>query len=1076
MKTILKLLLLTFLVTFIIKNFSNPLKADSSDQSKSNPEDCVHIPGMLKELLKRGEKFYAGGKFDAALRCFTSFIYDSPKKTQNKEEMESLSSAYIFKGAIETLKGIYPESIKSYQESLEIMQSEPLNHKENENPEVQQLFAKIYNNIYISASHDKRDILAKEYKAKHDRLRSLAAKDGRVLAVDPFERGSIYFGEGIYNMEKGVQLVKMEDRTSANPYLVKAIESLKNAEREYLNTKDGINKSVMRISTLLNQSVTLDATGKPEEAKKQFELALEEKEKSKVDERYLETMSQVIIKMVSIQREINKSEPGKYKEEEIKQNSEYARKIQEIINPKLKDCDPPVGIINITLANYYLDEGKDLFFKKNYDLAKKSVSCAERYIPTDNEENTVNLEAKKLLIQILSLQKDINKKLKNIDEAKKLLVEIQDLIREYYLYTNTIGIDKENEIKREKYREYFEESFTLTMKSNEYRNAFISSEKFRSITISEFINLNVALSNPRIDDSARRKIINLKKKMNKKAAESVAFKFIGLDITTISRQLNTLTTEFEQLDYSLRKRNSNYKKTRENADLSFQVEDLINSLRIANKTMLHFFFSQDEKRKSKLFVSILGSKSPNCQGICVHSYDNLLESEISEKIKFYKLLVSINPKKIKDSKKQIYALVNDGAVKIVGDNEKRSKVFQYLENRKVEMNKPFFCPDWEETEESLKECKVYIIPKELSATWIDDLSKNLHEQILSPLYKNNYIQRESKKNKADNLVISPDNSLYLLPFGTLKDENGAYFLDSHAYSFSPSAEAWYYNYSRYKNSNHAKVIDSVIIGNPLSLESYPNYCKSNSAEVNSVSENLKKLVCTKIESIEDHKDEIERIQNSFLALNKKVKTPKDKLEDVSENDVIVLSGEEANKKNLFTILNLSDDTYLRYVHFVGHGYNNLQNPGLNSILLTPDFELKTNDGKADDVESQSLSRYLTEADVMGMNFASELVTLSSCSATSGFDTEAEGNVGLPRAFILSGARNVLGPLWNVNSTKTQEILVAFYNKMNKKRSQEKSNDFENESKILQETLIEFRKKDKDYSSPYYWGAFTIYGE
>ncbi len=56
----------------------------------------------------------------------------------------------------------------------------------------------------------------------------------------------------------------------------------------------------------------------------------------------------------------------------------------------------------------------------------------------------------------------------------------------------------------------------------------------------------------------------------------------------------------------------------------------------------------------------------------------------------------------------------------------------------------------------------------------------------------------------------------------------------------------------------------------------------------------------------------------------------------------------------------------------------------------------------------------------------ELVVLSACQTGLGSLTQAEGTVGLQRAFLAMGARSVLVSLWSVSDAATEALMRAFY--------------------------------------------------
>ena len=67
------------------------------------------------------------------------------------------------------------------------------------------------------------------------------------------------------------------------------------------------------------------------------------------------------------------------------------------------------------------------------------------------------------------------------------------------------------------------------------------------------------------------------------------------------------------------------------------------------------------------------------------------------------------------------------------------------------------------------------------------------------------------------------------------------------------------------------------------------------------------------------------------------------------------------------------------------------------------------------------------AEVSDLNLrGTDLVTLSACSTARGEVLSGEGVLGLRRAFVFAGAKNLLMTLWPVNDENTAEFMEDFY--------------------------------------------------
>lgn len=92
----------------------------------------------------------------------------------------------------------------------------------------------------------------------------------------------------------------------------------------------------------------------------------------------------------------------------------------------------------------------------------------------------------------------------------------------------------------------------------------------------------------------------------------------------------------------------------------------------------------------------------------------------------------------------------------------------------------------------------------------------------------------------------------------------------------------------------------------------------------------------------------------------------------------------------------------------------------------------------------------------------ELVVLSACETGLGIGLIGEGVIGLPRAFMIAGAKNVVMSLWSVSDEKTKQLMIKFY-----------TNYFT--KKMNKEDALNYAKKEIKnlYPEPYYWAGFVL---
>lgn len=123
----------------------------------------------------------------------------------------------------------------------------------------------------------------------------------------------------------------------------------------------------------------------------------------------------------------------------------------------------------------------------------------------------------------------------------------------------------------------------------------------------------------------------------------------------------------------------------------------------------------------------------------------------------------------------------------------------------------------------------------------------------------------------------------------------------------------------------------------------------------------------------------------------------------------VLTGGEATETWLSR--NIGDYSI---VHIASHGEFDPANPLYSAIRLAPDA---VNDG------------LLTSGEVFGLAQRADLVALSACQSGLGRLSNGDDIIGLNRAFVFAGTRQVLSTLWRVDDVSTAVLMKHFYRNM-----------------------------------------------
>lgn len=162
---------------------------------------------------------------------------------------------------------------------------------------------------------------------------------------------------------------------------------------------------------------------------------------------------------------------------------------------------------------------------------------------------------------------------------------------------------------------------------------------------------------------------------------------------------------------------------------------------------------------------------------------------------------------------------------------------------------------------------------------------------------------------------------------------------------------------------------------------------------------------------------------------------------------VVFVNESATEKNA----KLKDLINFDYIHFSCHA---LLKDKFQSLVLTKKQEAGE-DG------------FLTLLEIANCDYNAKLVVLSACQTGAGEVEKGEGVTSLTRAVMKIGTPAVVASLWKVDDTGTKELMIKFYkNILHEKMDKEDA---------LRAAKLEMIKSEQ-YSSPFFWSAFVMYGE
>lgn len=302
-----------------------------------------------------------------------------------------------------------------------------------------------------------------------------------------------------------------------------------------------------------------------------------------------------------------------------------------------------------------------------------------------------------------------------------------------------------------------------------------------------------------------------------------------------------------------------------------------------------------------------------------------------------------------------------------------------------------------------------ILNHELNQAWMQNLTK----------VSNLFLGESEFPESMNSLHIITDNELQQFPFAILKNPlNNTFWYESVALSQHYSLN--FLHNQLLNTSNQLAFDNALVIANPKFITKTPSNRANEGFRVSDLPYSGREA--------------------SIIA-------------SIPQLNTDVITTVAATKENV-TTMNLS--TY-DIIHFATHAIANNELLNLGGIVLS----------NADNGDNLLLT-----PEIRLLNINAHLVVLSGCETSFGYSLEGEGNLGVSRAFFQSGAKNVIGSLWEVQDDATAILVGKFYeyllkNKLSMPVALAKAQHF----------VRTFKRQDNrtPWKSPFYWAGFVLHG-
>ena len=146
------------------------------------------------------------------------------------------------------------------------------------------------------------------------------------------------------------------------------------------------------------------------------------------------------------------------------------------------------------------------------------------------------------------------------------------------------------------------------------------------------------------------------------------------------------------------------------------------------------------------------------------------------------------------------------------------------------------------------------------------------------------------------------------------------------------------------------------------------------------------------------------------------------------------------------------------IHLATHGVLDNLHPLYSYLLLSKAEGATDDDG------------LLEAREIMNLDLQADLAVLSACDTARGRIGAGEGVIGMSWAFFVAGCRTTIVSQWPVNSARTSQLMISFYQHLKSAPSPERIT----KAQALRRAALELMQKEL-YRHPFYWAGFVMIG-